>query len=162
MCAELASVSGVEKAAYAAVGVIVGFLLNELRSFLLRRRKHSAYWTALYTEIEYARGRAQMYLDDNIMAPLYRLPTSAFETCYPELLADGVLTEANTTALMAFFSEVETFNRGLDRVGATDDEKAIEREYSRNRLKAQQLISTGALYMAATAIVRPHAKQSRS
>ena len=133
MCAETVSVLVFEKATYAAAGVVVGFALNELRSFLMRRRKHSAYWTALYAEIEYARGRAQMYIDDCVMAPLYRLPTNAFETCYPELLADGALAEAETTALMAFFAEVETFNRGLERAGAAEDDKAIQQEYSRDR-----------------------------
>jgi hypothetical protein len=148
--------TGWERLLFAALGVVLGFLLNEGKNLLLRRRKHRAYWAALRTEIEYARGRAQMYVDDRIMAPLYRLPTKAFDRCYSELLADGALKDAEATALMAFYAEVETFNRGLDRVGAAEGDNALQMEYSRNLLKAQQLVSGGSLYTAAAASLKGH------
>lgn len=160
MAADLNSLSGWERVLFAAIGVVVGFLLNEIKGLWTRNRKHRAYWAALQTEVEYARGRAQMYIDDNIMAPLYRLPTRAFNACYPELLADGALSEAEATALMAFFAEADTFNRGLDRVGdATEDDK-VKMEYSRNLLKAQQLVADGALYKAAASSLKPHLSHS--
>jgi len=162
MVADPNTLTGWERVLFAAIGVVVGFLLNEIKSLWVRNRKHRAYWSALRAEVEYAKGRAQMYVDDEIMAPLYRLPTQAFTTCYPELLADGAVSEAEATTLMAFYAEVDTFNRGLDRAGDADDVKNISAEYSRNVLKAQQLISEGALYKAATTSLRPHVTDARS
>lgn len=162
MPADPNSLSGWERILFAAIGVVVGFLLNELKGLWTRRRKHRAYWAALQTEVEYARGRAQMYVDDLIMAPLYRLPTQAFATCYPELLADGAVSEAESIALMAFYAEVDTFNRGLDRAGDAADTDKVQLEYSRNLLKAQQLVGEGALYKAAVSSLQPHLTNART
>jgi hypothetical protein len=156
MAADPSSMNGWERLLFGAIGVVVGFLLNEGKNLFVRRRKHRAYWAALWTEVEYARGRSHMYVNDKIMAPLYRLPIKAFESCYPELLADGVVTQAEATALMAFYTEVETFNRGLDRVGDAPDDAAMRNEYSRNLLKAQQLLTNGSLYSAVAVCLRPH------
>lgn len=157
MAADPSSFCGAERLFYGAIGTVIGFTLNEVRSLWLKRRKHLAYWAALNAEIEYARGRAQMYIDDKIIAPLYRLPTKAFDKCFGELLADGALTEAEATSLMAFFAEVETFNRGLDRAAAATNASELDREYGRNLLKVKQLVSTGALYTAAKSSVNAHA-----
>jgi hypothetical protein len=156
MAADPNAMTGWERVLFAAIGVVVGFLLNEGKNLFARRRKHRAYWAALCTEVEYVRGRAHMYVNDNVMAPLYRLPTQAFESCYPELLADGAVTPAEATALMAFYTEAQTLNRGLERVGDAADEAAIRREYGRNVLKAQQLLPDGPLYKAIAVCLKAH------
>jgi hypothetical protein len=108
--------------------------------------------------MEFARGRAQTLLDDKIMAPLYRLPNTCFTTCYPELLSDGALSEAESTALMAFYSEVDTLNRGLDQAADAKDQSQLVAEYDRNLLKAKRLVSGAPLYVAATTAVDSHLK----
>jgi hypothetical protein len=166
MPADPSVVSGWEKAVFGAIGavigVVLGFLLNELKNAWTRSRKHRAYWSALRAETEFAKGRAQMYIDDRKMAPLYRLPDTCFRECYPELLADGALSEAESTALMAFYAEVDTLNRGLDRAAEAPDEEKMKREYGRNLLKAERLIQNGPLYVAVASAIRGHVKETHT
>src|SRR5437762_14063228 len=75
----------------AVVGVLLGFGLAEGRGFFARRRKHTSYWVALDAEIEFARGGAQGLLDSNVAAPLGALPNTCYQSCFPELLSEGVL-----------------------------------------------------------------------
>jgi hypothetical protein len=63
------------------------------------------------------------------------------------------VSEAETQALVQFFSEVYTLNRGLDLVQAArerDDQQTIQAEYGRNLLKIQRLIELHAAARAAT------------
>jgi hypothetical protein len=97
------------------------------------------------------------FIKDKRMAPLYRLPRSAFEKCYPELLADGALREGESKKLMAFFNEIETLNRGFDFASnASSDPAECQRQYDRNLLKANRLKPGGELYDAAIAIIGKH------
>ena len=118
---------------------MLGFVLLLLKDWWTRRRKHKAYWHALKAELEFARGLADTFLSDRVAAPLYRLPRDAFDSCYPELLADGAVSEAESHALMAYFNEVATMNRGLDRAADASDDATLKAEYERNRLKAERL-----------------------
>lgn len=141
------------------VGALLTGILAWLRESRIRRRKHKAYWHALNAELEFARGLAQTFLDGNTAAPLYRLPRDAFESCYPQLLADGAVSATESTALMAYFNEVATMNRGLDRAAdAVDDIAKLNAKYGRNRLKAEPLVRRGQLYEDAAAALAPHIK----
>jgi hypothetical protein len=93
-----------------------------------------------------------------VEAPLYRLPRSAFETCYPQLLADSAISAAESRALMIFFNEVETLNRGLDLAGDTPDPVKRNLEHRRNCLKAERLAPDGPLYKEAAAAIAKHIK----
>jgi hypothetical protein len=141
----------------ALVSVSVGFALSEMKGTLSRRRKLASYWSALRFEAEFASARAKTYLIDKAEAPLSRASTSVYETCFSELLSEGSLTAADSAALMAFYSEIETFNRGLDRVASAEGSQERQREYLRNRLKAERLIEDAALYSAAIAAIERHA-----
>jgi hypothetical protein len=97
--------------------------------------------------------RAETYKGGGVAAPLYRLPTTAYSSSLPALLGDGAVSEAETQALVQFFSEVYTLNRGLDLVQAArerDDQQTIQAEYGRNLLKIQRLIELHAAARAAT------------
>lgn len=136
---------------------MLGFVLLLLKDWWTRRRKHKAYWHALKAELEFARGLADTFLSDRVAAPLYRLPRDAFDSCYPELLADGAVSEAESHALMAYFNEVATMNRGLDRAADASDDATLKAEYERNRLKAERL-ARGPLYDDTAAALARHVR----
>jgi len=142
-----------------AVGVILGFLLNEVKNVWWRRKRHLGFWRAIEAEIEFARFRADGFLTEKIAAPLYRFPDSSFRTCFPKLLSDGAVSRDEVTVLVAFFSELETLNRGLDRAAEVeDDTQRLHEEYGRNRKKATRLAEKGPTYQAAKTAVGRHVK----
>ncbi len=92
------------------------------------------------------------------MAPLYRLPTISFEICYPALLSDAALDEDAASVLLKFFTEVQTFNRGLDLADeARTRGQHIGEVFDRNLLKADRIKSPdSALYETAIQLCRAH------
>jgi len=59
------------------LGVAIGFFLNIVNDWRKNRANCRAHFSALRAEIDYCNDLAKTYLDDNIKAPLYRLPTVA-------------------------------------------------------------------------------------
>ena len=51
------------------------------------------------------------FINDNVEAPLYRLPRSVFDTCHLQLLADGAISPDEIKTLTGYFNEIETLNR---------------------------------------------------
>jgi hypothetical protein len=138
---------------------LVSFVLILWNQWRTRRRKHAAFWYAINAELKFSGGLAEsVFAEPVVEAPLYRLPRSAFETCYPQLLADGALSAAENRALMTFFNEVETLNRGLDLVADTSDPVKRNQQHRRNCLKAERLAPDGALYKEAAAAIAKHIK----
>ena len=132
----------------AFIGAASAFFLMVIYNGLLARRKRHAHYSALKAEMEYCHDLAKVYLEGKIAAPLYRLPTVAYANSLPALLADAALNATDTRALLAFFNEVETLNRGLDQAeGArlitdpTERETKLTDELNRNALKAKHLVS---------------------
>jgi hypothetical protein len=131
----------------AVVGAVLGSGITLLTEWWKGRTRRQAHWAALGAEMDYCRDRAETYLGDKPAAPLYRLPTVASAHSLPALLeAAALLDETDTRKLLSFFNEVETFNRGLDQVDrarlitdSAEQERNIQAEYTRNRLKAESL-----------------------
>jgi hypothetical protein len=147
----------------ALLGVLLGFVLAEAKEAWTRRRRRRAHWGALKAEIEFCRRLAETYIRDRVIAPLYRLPTTAYSQSFPALLGDAAVTETEVHSLMQFFSEVETLNRGLDLAQSAreaGDEQALQAEFQRNILKATRLIPPAAAaenyYQPARAVVDVH------
>jgi hypothetical protein len=149
------------------IGVVLGYALTRLTDWWKGRTRRQAHWAALGAEIDYCRDRAQIYLDDDKAAPLYRLPTVAYANSLPALLeAAALLDEADTWNLLSFFSEVETLNRGLDQVDRArlitdpvERETNSQAEYNRNRIKAKDLV--GKYYRDAKTVVDKYRKPKR-
>ncbi len=123
--------------------ILVGFVLAFVPSWLDRKRRLRTHLQAIRAEMQLAQERAAMLLKDKVMAPLYRLPVSAYQTSFPILLAEGVLSEEGAHALGNYFCQVQDINRGLDNATArahADDNTGLEREYSRLLLKGQRLL----------------------
>ena len=140
--------------------IVIGFVLGFVPSWLDRKRRLKAHLQAIRAEMRLARERAIMLLNDGIMAPLYRLPVSAYQTSFPVLLAEGVLSEEGALSLGSYFCQVQDINRGLDNATAmahANDDAGISREYNRLLLKARSLIEDGpngrALYSSGLVVV---------
>lgn len=131
------------------LGIIFGFLLNWIQIFLSRRKRLSTLWASLLSDLEICKEKGQMYLDDKIMAPLYRLPTEAFIASIPLLFAEGAILQNEFSILSKAFSNIKDFNRGLDiatdllKSGAKENDPTLQNIYSRNLLYAKILIPNG-------------------
>jgi hypothetical protein len=144
-------------------GVLLGFVLSEGKEAWARRRRRKAHWAALRAEIEFCGRLAETYIRDRVIAPLYRLPTTASSQSFPALLGDSAAAETDVRSLMQFFSEVETLNRGLDLAQTArenGDEQALQAEFDRNLLKATRLMPRAAAtenyYQSARVAVDAH------
>jgi hypothetical protein len=107
--------------------------------------------------MDYCRDQARTYLRDEVSAPLYRLPTAAYANSLPALLESAaLLDDTDTRDLLSFFSEVETFNRGLDqadhaRLITNTAKREGNAEYNRNLIKALDVVQK--YYPPAKAVV---------
>lgn len=148
----------------AVTGAVVAFFLVFVYDWLRARRKRRSHFAALRAEMNHCQLLAQAYLRDRVAAPLYRLPIAAYANSLPALLSEAALSEKDAHRLLAFFSEVETLNRGLDQAeGARliadpqEREAKLADEFSRNEIKAQKLVPadarTSSYYDPAKAVV---------
>lgn len=140
--------------------VLFGFVLAQVPLWMDRRRRIRSHWAALRVEILICIENATALLHDGYMAPLYRLPTAAFEKAFPLLLIEGHTSEEDFMRLERFAAKVQEVNRGLEYAAACaqrDDLENLKGEYSRNRIKATALVDgdkhTGGLAQQAMDVV---------
>jgi hypothetical protein len=122
--------------------VLLGVVLGWAPQWFDRHRKLKTHWQALRAEATRCVELAKTYRTDNVMAPLYRMPTMAFEKSFPVLLVDGDVTEEELGSLGRFFYQVQDINRGLDNaaaMGHAGDGAKLRMEYERNLLKVTDL-----------------------
>lgn len=146
----------------ALVGVIVGFGLVKGSDLLGRSRRKKVHKAAIAAEIEICREFANEFLgrEPHVQAPSYRLPLITYTSSLPHLLADRALDRNKTDALIRFFNQVETLNRGLDQanvaLGIADSHersRRLDQEDERNIMKAERLVEE--LYQPAPDVVAP-------
>ncbi len=126
------------------IGVILGFALSELKDFIRRRNRAITHFKAIKAEIEFCSHMARIFIRDKVAAPLYRLPTKAYQASLPQLLSDAIVNEHELRAIQQFYMQVESLNRGLDQAElARTDEERLNKEFSRNYIKAEKLLPTG-------------------
>jgi hypothetical protein len=149
-------------------GGVAAFLLGLLKDRYLRNRRISGHWGALKEEVEICGDFAQTYITDNVLAPLYRLPSTAFGLSLSALLGDGDITRSEYRALTLFAELVTQINRGLDRVASAHEHGDAARgdaEVNRLRLKCRNLIAEidgNPSYIAlAHEALAPHVKKVR-
>lgn len=123
--------------------LLFGFALAWVPQWFDRQRRIVTHWAALRAEAMLCVERAHTYLKDNVSAPLYRLPTTAYEKAFPILLIEGDMAEDQLLTLTRFFSQAQDINRGLDYATAmahkSENEK-LSLEYNRLRLKITGLV----------------------
>ena len=124
------------------VGAVVGFGLGRWGLARDRRRRLKGNREALRAEVDLCAEFAERYLADKVLAPLYRLPSSAFEKAFPNLLADAALSRSQVAALASFWGLVGEINRGLDQThDARDgDQNRLGEEVNRLTAKCRKLL----------------------
>lgn len=123
--------------------VVLGFVLSQAKEWFSRRRRLRNSWSALKAEVDICEHLARTYLQDGVMAPLYRLPTDAFSTSFPVLLAEGAIKGDEVKDLESFFGWIQDINRGLDNANVamhSGNNNQLRREYDRLHLKAKELL----------------------
>jgi hypothetical protein len=140
--------------------ILIGFVLGFIPSWLDRKRRLKTHLQAIRAEMQLVRERANMLLNDNVMAPLYRFPVSTYQTSFPVLLAEGVLSEKGAHSLGDHYCQAQDINRGLDNATAmahSNDAVGIRQEYDRLLRKGRRLMEDGpegpAQYTAGFAVV---------
>jgi hypothetical protein len=98
--------------------IFLGFCFGLIPENLNRKRRLRAHWYALLVEVQMCAEYMETFRTDTIAAPLYRLPTINYQTAFPILLADGVLSKDESELMTKFYNLVEQINRGLDRAGS--------------------------------------------
>ena len=143
--------------------VLLGFFLGLVPGWWSRKRRLKVHWGALRAEVVLCREKAETYLNDKVMAPLYRLPMKALKTSYPVLLADAALTESEVKELSRLYGLIEDLNRGLENaaeLAKRDQVNILKSEFNRNCIKAKKLIPPNRdgdnLYSRGLAIIESH------
>jgi hypothetical protein len=135
-----AAISG----AFGLGGVALGAWLGHWKESRQRGKRHVSYWSAMSAEVDLCGGLAEAYVRDEVSAPLYRLPTIAYDNAFPALLGDGVVLEEESRSILRFYAQVAQINRGLEYAHAATDpdvpREVLDREVKRLRLKAKNLI----------------------
>ncbi|MDY6933278.1 MAG: hypothetical protein SVZ03_03535 [Spirochaetota bacterium] len=121
--------------------VLLGFIFAVIPQWFDRKRKLKGHFCAIRAESELCRERAEIFLRDRILLPLYRMPLTAYKVSVPILLTESALSEKEAITLARFYCQAEDINRGLDNaVAVINDKDALQREYSRLILKCQTLV----------------------
>ncbi len=147
-------------------GAVLVFLGGQFLRYWEKRNRIRGNWAALYVEVSECGSKAKGYRAAKIKAPSYRLPTICYESCFASLLSDSGVSEAEAGTLLKFYSEVQTFNRGLDLADSarhSEDPKLLDAEVRRNCLKAERIAQpSGDYYVRALAICENGKSQARA
>jgi len=143
-----------------AAGVLVGSLIPLWWAGHRRRVERKGEIDAMHVEMHQSIIALRALINENIMAPLYRLPVSITKLALPKLIGDGVLDANETSALVEYVNRAEEVNRGLDRAGAAhaaQNYHLIGEEHARLVAKARDILELklerhggDAIYDAAT------------
>ena len=134
------------------VGIIVGiivFILNCGERQVRIRIENKVAWEAIAAEVSLCSELADRYVSDKVISPSYRLPTNAYDSVFPKLLANNGITKSEIPCLQIFYTEARSVNRGLDNAaayihaGKTEEEaqKLLGMEYDRTGSRAKRLTS---------------------
>lgn len=127
------------------LGVIIGFLLNWLLQFCQRKSESKAHKLALKQEVSFCAQLANTFLTDNVMAPSYSLPVSAYKNSFPMLLRNRALSTEEIEKVMKFYVEVESLNKGIEIThehwtsGNASAKIKMKENYERNKKKAERI-----------------------
>jgi hypothetical protein len=153
----------------ALVGTALGFAGPQLVAWWQKRKRHLAYWSAMSAEIDLCHGLAKAYVADDVPAPLYRLPTIAYDKGFEALLADGAVTEEEAKAILRFYALVVQINRGLDYAHAAPEPgvpvEELDKQVMRLKKKATNLYDPhckdpgGPYYLRVRPLIDAHLKR---
>lgn len=136
-------ITAVISSASGLAGVTLGAWLGYWKERSQQKKRHLSYWSALSAEVDLCDGLARAYVRDPVDAPLYRLPTIAYDKGFPALLGDGAVSQDESRSILRFYAQVVQINRGLEYAHAAAGPDAVAgvlaREVGRLRKKATDL-----------------------
>jgi hypothetical protein len=148
-------------------GAWLGHWLAHRSELKRERRRDQSLAGSLLTEVEHNGELAGIYVDQNIVAPAYRMRREVFDSAFPVLVGGRLKADAVRT-LIAFYSQVDQVNWELnevDRLHKASAERGVSAEQSqlleaeRRRLlaKATEMRSPGSrFYSPAVAALKAY------
>lgn len=137
------TLAGTLAAAFA--GAWFGHSLAQKADRKRERANEQALLAALQAEVDYCAQQAATYIEQNIMAPAYRLPRKVYDVAFP-ILVGSVFDANDVTALIGFYSQVDQVNWGLGEVDRMVKDVGAggiwaSKEYERVREKAKEMMA---------------------
>ena len=138
-----------EQIALLIIGAFIGAAVSQFFYWWRKRTRTKNNFGAISAEVDLAKEFADQLSTDLVMAPSYRLPTLAYESTFPSILAAGGVSTDEARTLMKFYSLVESINRGLDLAAGiphtadsikAEDHPVLSAYHSRNCAKADKII----------------------
>jgi hypothetical protein len=125
-----------------AVLVALGLARRDTKSRRIERRGEIV---AMCADVYHARKRMETLTEQNIQAPLYRIPDSTLSSGLPNLIGEGRLRKNEVAVLLEYANKIAEINRGLDRAGAAHAAQPggsdlLSSEFARNQAKANEVI----------------------
>jgi hypothetical protein len=146
--------------AFGLAGVVIGATITQGTTWWQKRKRHTAYWSAMSAEVDLCRDHSEEYVNGHAFAPLYRLPTISYDEGFPALLGDGAVSHGDAKAVLAFYGLVEQFNRGLEQVHEADvrnpGDGRVRDEAHRLDVKARHIIAPDGPYRAVRDVIDRH------
>lgn len=152
------------------IGVCLGAWLVSWKESRQRKKRHLSYWSAMSAEVDLCAGLARAYCRDHVKAPLYRLPTIAYDNGFPALLGDGAVSEEEARSMLRYYAQVVQINRGLEYAHAASQpgfpKEVLDQEVGRLIKKASDLTDPqcddpgGPYYDRVRAAINKHVKSS--
>ena len=130
------------------VAVFVAYYLGGRKEAAREHRMIRSHFDSLGMEIHRCAELAAIYLEQNVQAPLYRLPASAYQMAMPVLKNAGIVSGGDAQTIQQFYLQVEQVNRGLDNVddfvrGRVDENQGavitLNNELERLRAKCEEM-----------------------
>lgn len=126
----------------------IGFFLNVWWQGSKDRREGQAAKYAIQAEMDAGARDAEAYLQPSAVKRVgWRLSLRMYESGLPKLMQAGIKGE-QSAALVAYYQNVEAFNRSLDQIEehtAAARQKLVHDEVGRAHLKAIEIASSEAL-----------------
>jgi hypothetical protein len=122
-----------------AAGAVLTHFATTWRELKNRERIRRGHFDALAAEIRIGGDLMAGYIRDDVLVPAYRVPLLTYQASLPPVLAEGILTEEDASALFRFRVNAEAFNRSIDLAErAFGNEKEVARQARRARTKARK------------------------
>ena len=124
------------------VPILIGVLIGLVPPWLARKQRLRTHWSAMRAEIKMCHEKALEHRNrqPEVMAPLYRLPTVAYVTSFPVLLADAAISEVDIATISDFYDMVHQLNRGLDLAANENNPVKLDQLHARNKIKVGHIL----------------------
>lgn len=134
------------------IGVLLGFFLNSFWGYLTIKNENKAHKKAILEEVKQCAKLSKALLEDNVLAPSYKLPTEIYRNSFPILMKNKALNKNQIECLQSYYIDVESLNRGIEInqllwiESQPSGKEKIKSGHERNKLKSERLKEDGEYY----------------